>query len=175
VIVVVVAGRPLVMNRQLDNADGALMAFLPGSEGGAAIASSLFGAYNPSGRLTVSWPRSSDQLPLAYNEPGRPYHPRYPFGYGLSYSRFGVSDLSVPDSVSRNGRVTFALDLRNRSSRGGDHVLLAFVDGRLAAFERERVGGGDSERVRMAFDASGLAPGRHRLKVGDETKTFRVR
>src|SRR5207247_2753819 len=93
VIVVVVAGRPLVMNHQLDEADASLMAFLPGSEGGAAIADALFGKVNPSGRLPVSWPKSGDQLPLAYNEPGKPYDPRYAFGYGLSYTRFDLSRL----------------------------------------------------------------------------------
>src|SRR4029077_4195490 len=63
VVVVVVAGRPLVMNHQLDEADAALMAFLPGSEGGAAIADALFGRVNRGGRLPVSWPKSDDQFP----------------------------------------------------------------------------------------------------------------
>lgn len=175
VVVVVVAGRPLVMNEQLDEANAALMAFLPGSEGGSAIADTLFGQSNPSGRLTVSWPKSIDQFPLAYNEEGKPYDPRYRFGHGLSYSRFEAKRLSAPGHASRRGRLAFSVDVANRSRRGGDHVVLAFVDGKLAAFERERIDGGDRERVRMSLDASRLAPGRHTLRVGGETEVFRVR
>jgi beta-glucosidase len=195
VIVVVVAGRPLVMNRQLDRADAALMAFLPGSEGGAAIADALFGRYNPGGRLTVSWPRSTSQLPLAYNEPG-PYHPRYPFGYGLSYSRFAAGP-RAPRSVGRSGRVRLSVALRNRGRRAGDHVVLAFATGaggparaaprRLVAFRREHLRAGGRERVGLSFDVSQLAftppgarrpriePGRYWFSVDGARKTFRVR
>jgi beta-glucosidase len=175
VVVVVIAGRPLVMNEQLDKADASLMAFLPGSEGGSAIADTLFGRNNPSGRLTVSWPKSIDQFPLAYNEAGAPYDPRYRFGHGLSYSRFEIGRLSAPDRANRRGKLEFSAQVSNRSRRGGDHVVLAFVDGKLAAFERKHVGGGDRRKVRMSLDASDLAPGRHRLRVGDEAETFRVR
>ena len=175
VIVVVIAGRPLVMNEQLDAANAALMAFLPGAEGGTAIADTLFGDNNPSGRLTVSWPKSIDQLPLAYNEEGRPYDPRYGFGYGLSYSRFAIRRLSAPGHTSRRGKLSFSVTVANRSRRGGDRVLLAFVDGELASFERTHVGGGDRRRVRMTLDASGLSPGRHTLRVGRETEVFRMR
>jgi beta-glucosidase len=149
VIVVVVAGRPLVMNHQLDAADASLMAFLPGSEGGAAIADALFGTVNPSGRLPVSWPRSSDQLPLAYNEPGKPYDPRYEFGYGLSYTRFDVRHLRV---YGGHASVT----VRNTGKRAGDHTVLAFVvspDGsrRLAAFTRVHLNPHRETTARLTF------------------------
>ena len=175
VIVVVIAGRPLVMNEQLDEANAALMAFLPGSEGGSAIAATLFGKANPGGRLTVSWPKSVDQFPLAYNEEGAGYDPRYRFGYGLSYSRFRVNGLSAADSVSRHGDLRFSVHARNRSGRAGDRVVLAFVDGALAAFKRVHLAGHDGERVRMALDASSLSRGRHTLRVGGQTEVFRVR
>jgi len=175
VIVVVIAGRPLVMNEQLDEANASLMAFLPGAEGGSAIADALFGKYNPSGRLTVSWPKSIDQFPLAYNEEGAPYDPRYRFGYGLSYSRFETKRLSAPGHASRHGKLSFSVDVANRSRRGGDRIVLAFVDGKLAAFDREWIDGGDRERLRMTLDASKLAPGRHTLRVGGESESFRVR
>jgi beta-glucosidase len=175
VIVVVVAGRPLVMNHQLDEADAALMAFLPGSEGGSAIASALLGKYNPSGRLTVSWPKSVDQFPLAYNEAGQPYDPRYRFGYGLSYSRFQVRGLSAPGHASGHGTLRFSVRLANRSRRAGERTLLAFVDGELAGFKRVHAGGGDKRNVRMSVDVSRVGPGWHRLRVGRQTETFRVR
>jgi beta-glucosidase len=78
VIVVVIAGRPLMMNRQLDEASAALMAWLPGTEGGGAVGDLLFGRASPSARLSVTWPKSIAQVPLAYNGPaGKPYDPRY--------------------------------------------------------------------------------------------------
>jgi beta-glucosidase len=190
VIVVVVAGRPLVMNHQLDEADASLMAFLPGSEGGAAIGDALFGKFNPSGRLPVSWPKSSDQLPLAYNEHGKPYDPRYPFGYGLSYTRFDLSQLRVPSHVSAGDRVDASVKVRNVGRRAGNDTVLAFVvrpDGgrQLVAFQRVGLDRGDSAKARLGFAASRLAvtqpngqravtPGTYRLVVGDVSQTFRV-
>ena len=149
VIVVVIAGRPLVMNRQLDEAAASLMAFLPGSEGGAAIGDALFGKVNPSGRLPVSWPKGSSQLPLAYNEPGRPYDPRYPFGHGLSYTQFDVGKPSVQD-----GRASVIV--RNIGKRTGDRTVLAFLvapDGtrRLAAFTRVHLRRGEQTKARLTF------------------------
>jgi beta-glucosidase len=149
VIVVVIAGRPLVMNQQLDEAAASLMAFLPGSEGGAAIGDALFGKVNPSGRLPVSWPKASSQLPLAYNEPGKPYDPRYPFGYGLSYTRFDLGNPSVHD-----GRAS--VTVRNTGKRAGDRTVLAFVVGadgsrRLAAFTRVHLNPGEQTKARLAF------------------------
>ena len=149
VIVVVIAGRPLVMNHQLDEAAASIMAFLPGSEGGAAIGDALFGKVNPSGRLPVSWPKASSQLPLAYNEPGKPYDPRYPFGYGLSYTRFDLGNPSVHD-----GRASVMV--RNTGERAGDRTVLAFVVGpdgsrRLAAFARVHLAPGEQTKARLTF------------------------
>jgi beta-glucosidase len=108
VIVVVVAGRPLEMDHQLDEANASLMAFLPGTEGGGAIADTLFGKAGPSGRLPVSWPKDSSSFPLAYHEAGKPYDPRFPFGYGLSYTRFKLDDLRAPGTRARASASTRA-------------------------------------------------------------------
>jgi beta-glucosidase len=195
VIVVVMAGRPLVMNAQLDEARSALMAFWPGTEGGAAVADALFGTVNPSGRLPVSWPKSSAQLPLAFNEPGKPYDPRYPFGHGLSYSRVVVKDLDAPRKVGRHGRVPVKASLANFSPRGVDEVVLAVVERlsgpptaaprQLVAFTREHLRGWDRDRVRLSFDVGQLAvtqaggkrvvPGTYRLWVDGASRTFVVR
>jgi beta-glucosidase len=190
VIVVVVAGRPLVMNDQLDEADASLMAFLPGSEGGAAVGDALFGKFNPSGRLPVSWPKSSDQLPLAYNERSKPYDPRYAFGYGLSYTRFDLSDLRAPGHVNATDWVDASVKVRNVGARSGNDTVLAFVvrpDGgrQLVAFQRVGLDRGDGAKARLGFAASRLAvtqsngeravtPGTYRLEVGDLNQTFRV-
>ncbi|HEX7299983.1 MAG TPA: glycoside hydrolase family 3 N-terminal domain-containing protein [Solirubrobacteraceae bacterium] len=190
VIVVVVAGRPLVMNRQLDNAGASLMAFLPGSEGGAAIGDALFGKVNPSGRLPVSWPKASSQLPLAYNERGKPYDPRYPFGHGLSYTRFDVGKLRAPSRVRADDRFEATVKVANVGRRDGDDVVLAFVqrpDGgrQLVAFTRVSVHRGDRAKARLSFPVTRLAvtqasgeravtPGSYTLVVGGLSQTFQV-
>jgi beta-glucosidase len=153
VIVVVIAGRPLVMNHQLDEAAAGLMAFLPGSEGGAAIGDALFGKVNPSGRLPVSWPKASSQLPLAYNEPGKPYDPRYPFGYGLSYTRFDLGKPSVHDGHA-------SVIVRNVGKRSGDRTVLAFDGSRLVGFTRVHLAPGERTKAQLA-----IAPGSSRVVV----------
>jgi beta-glucosidase len=173
VIVVVIAGRPLVMNHQLDEAAASVMAFLPGSEGGAAVGDALFGKVNPSGRLPVSWPKASSQLPLAYNEPGKPYDPRYPFGHGLSYTRFDVSGLQVQSGDT----VRASVKVRNVGRSAGTDTVLAFVqssDGarKLAAFKRVSLDAGDGAKVTLSFPAP--APGSYKLVVGDQTRSFAV-
>jgi beta-glucosidase len=190
VIVVVVAGRPLVMNEQLDDADASLMAFLPGSEGGAAIGDVLFGKVNPSGRLPVSWPKASSQLPLAYNERGRAYDPRYPFGHGLSYTRFDLSKLRAPSRVHANDRFEASVNVANVGRRAGEDIVLAFVqrpDGgrQLVAFTRVALGKGDGAKVKLSFSVSKLAvtqpsgqravtPGGYKLLAGGLSQTFQV-
>ncbi|MBN2242313.1 MAG: glycoside hydrolase family 3 C-terminal domain-containing protein [Acidobacteria bacterium] len=84
VVVLVISGRPLIVNGILPQADALLASFLPGTEG-AGIADVLFGDYNPTGRLSFSWPKSMDQLPLNINSRDQEYDPLFAFGYGLSY------------------------------------------------------------------------------------------
>jgi beta-glucosidase len=182
VVVVVVAGRPLKMDHQLGEANASLMAFLPGSEGGTAIGDTLFGKANPSGRLSVSWPKDSSQFPLAYNEAGAPYDPRYPFGYGLSYTRFELRNLRAPSSVRADSRVLARVSVRNAGALAGDDTVLAFVersDGtrKLVAFDRVDPRPRATQTARLTFQPSslGLGPGVYRLVAGDQTRTITVR
>jgi len=84
VVVLVISGRPMIVNEILPQTDALLAAFLPGTEG-QGIADVLFGDYSPTGKLSFSWPRSNDQLPLNINMPESEYDPLFAFGYGLSY------------------------------------------------------------------------------------------
>lgn len=84
VVTVVISGRPLIVEEILPKTDSLMAAFLPGTEG-QGISDVLFGDYKPTGRLSYSWPKSNDQLPLNINMPEEEYDPRYPLGYGLSY------------------------------------------------------------------------------------------
>jgi beta-glucosidase len=176
VIVVVVAGRPLKMDRQLDEADASLMAFLPGTEGGAAVADALFGKVNPSGRLPVSWPKDSSQFPLAYNEAGKPYDPRFEFGYGLSYTRFKLGHLRAPWHASPGERIDASVDVANVGRRAGGNTVLAFLvasDGgrRLVAFDRVFAGAHRRATAHLTFSAPA---GSYRLVVGDLSRPIRV-
>ncbi|MEJ2109085.1 MAG: glycoside hydrolase family 3 N-terminal domain-containing protein [Acidobacteriota bacterium] len=84
VVVLVISGRPLIINEILPETDALLAAFLPGTEG-QGIADVLFGDYSPTGKLSFSWPRNNEQLPLNINMPESEYDPLFPLGYGLTY------------------------------------------------------------------------------------------
>jgi beta-glucosidase len=148
VIVVVIAGRPLGLG-PAESANALLMAYLPGTEGGSALADVLFGKVNPSGRLPVTWPSAADhnagdfdsggpstagdepkffdQLPGTNFGQGSGYNARYPFGFGLSYTTFATSGLSATTSVSRRGTVTATFTLANTGSRAGTDVVPVYV------------------------------------------------
>ena len=147
-IVVVIAGRPKVMNEAIDAAGGLVMAYLPGSEGGNAVADVLFGDVNPSGRLPVSWARSVGDQPFFYQYlPGTNsgsdgttafffaccgfgsggYDPVFPFGFGLSYTGFSYSNLHAVNSGGRNGTIQATVDVTNTGTKASDDIVEAFA------------------------------------------------
>jgi beta-glucosidase len=148
VIVVVIAGRPLGLG-PAEQANGVLMAYLPGTEGGAGVADVLFGSVNPSAKLPVSWPTDAplqqsgfnpggastlgdepkffDQLPGTNSGWGSGYNPLYPFGFGLSYTTFDVSGLSTSSSVSRQGSGTARFTVANTGARDGTDIVPVYV------------------------------------------------
>jgi beta-glucosidase len=221
VIVVIIAGRPLGLG-PAENASALLMAYLPGTEGGAAVANVLFGQVNPSGHLPVTWPSAADrnagdfdtggpstagdepkffdQLPGTNFGQGSGYNARYPFGFGLSYTTFELSDLSVTSSVSRRGTVRATFTLANTGDRAGADVVPVYVHQpvselvappkRLVAFARENLAPGASRVVRVSFPVSELAvtqgdmdgagrrqveTGSYQVQVGSLTANFLVR
>ena len=221
VIVVVIAGRPLGLG-PAETADALLMAYLPGTEGGAAVADVIFGRVNPSGHLPVTWPSAADQNAGDFNtggpstagdEPkffdqlpgtnfgqGSGYNARYAFGFGLSYTTFQTSGLSVTSTVSRNGTVTAAFTVANTGSRAGAEVVPVYVHQpvseviappkRLVGFTRVNLGAGESRVVHVSFAVSELAvtpydidgagrpkvePGSYQVQVGSLTADFSVR
>jgi beta-glucosidase len=170
VVVVVIAGRPLIMNAQLDGAAAALMAYLPGTQGGRAVADALFGRVNPSGRLSITWPKSVAQAPLTHDrQPGEPYDPRYPFGHGLSYTRFEYGQL---DATTHGRAVEASLRVANKGRRAGKHTVLLFANERLVAYRKIWLEPGDRRLVSLRFK---LEPGRYELRAGEEVATVRIR
>ena len=121
-----------------------LEAWHPGTQGGAAVADVLFGDYNPAGRLTATFPRTVGQVPIYYNykNTGRPssaerwtskyidlpYTPLFPFGYGLSYTRFEYTNLKItPETIKPDGKVKVSVDVRNVGGRAGDEVVQLYI------------------------------------------------
>ena len=158
-VVVYIEGRPLNKNWADENANALLTAYYPGEQGGNAIADVLFGDYNPSGRLPMSVPRHVGQLPVYYNKPRPVAHdyvemsaqPLYPFGYGLSYTTFEYSNLTLHDGNF------ISFDVTNTGSMKGDEVVQIYVrhtnvsvvlpERQLAAFKRITLEPGDTQTL----------------------------
>ncbi len=143
VVVVLIAGSPVVGER-LYKVPAIVQAWYPGQEGGRAIADVLFGDYNPGGKLPFTWPHCEGQLPLYYNAKpsGRVYDyvnatgaPLFPFGHGLSYTKFEYSDLKI--QVLDEGRlVKVSATVRNVGDREGDEVVQLYVRDAVASVAR---------------------------------------
>ena len=117
-----------------DHAAAILEAWYPGGEGGTAIADVLFGEYNPAGRLPVTFYKSVDQLPpfTDYSMAGRTYRffkgePLYPFGFGLSYTKFVYSNLRLDKSVKAGEPVKVTVDVTNAGEREGEEVVQLYL------------------------------------------------
>ncbi len=125
-VVVLMAGRPLIFPEDVWlGLDGLIMAYLPGSEGGTAIADVLFGRANPGGKLPFSWPEHTGQLPLTYDAlPGATYEPLYPFGYGLSYTTFSQQNLSA---TLEGETVMISLELENTGELAGSETVQVYL------------------------------------------------
>jgi beta-glucosidase len=149
-ILVLVAGRPIGSPWVHENCAAVVMGWLPGEEGAAAIADVLTGTANPGGKLPISYPRGAGQIPIYYRHKpsgGRSQwkgdyvdgsaRPLYPFGFGLSYTPFELSDPKViPQVVSQNDVVTVTVRLTNSGTRDGDQVVQLYIRGRTAAVTR---------------------------------------
>jgi beta-glucosidase len=144
-VVVLLNGRPLTINWLADNSPAILESWLPGTQGGNAIADVLFGDVNPGGKLPVSFPRSVGQIPIYYSHmnTGRPADPAnkysskyldvpvtplFPFGYGLSYTQFRLSNLQLSAPAIRpDGSLTVGVDVENTGRRTGDEVVQLYI------------------------------------------------
>ena len=134
-VVVLMNGSALGVNWANQNANAILEAWYPGEEGGTAIAETLAGANNPAGRLPVTFYKSVNDLPPFddYSMKGRTYRyfegqPLYPFGYGLSYSKFAYSNAKLSTSTLKAGRdLQVDVDVRNTSSVAGDEVVQVYL------------------------------------------------
>jgi beta-glucosidase len=135
VIYVLCAGSAIALNWEDDNVDAILNAWYGGQEAGTAVADILFGDYNPSGRLPITFYKSIDQLPdfLNYDMKGHTYRymtetPLYPFGYGLSYTTFDYRNAKLSkNKIGKDQSVTLTFDLVNTGKSDGDEVAQIYI------------------------------------------------
>ena len=173
-IVVLMNGSALAVNWANDHANAILEAWYPGEEGGTAIAQTLAGANNPSGRLPVTFYKGVEQLPEFedYAMKNRTYRyfkqvPLYPFGYGLSYSKFEYSNLKLSSSELEAGNpLAVEVDVKNASPRAGDEVVELYVNfpklpgapvRALRGFTRAHLDAGAERHVKFALEPRDLS------------------
>jgi beta-glucosidase len=184
VALVIIGGRPLELGDLADTLPAILMAWYPGTEAGPAIADILFGDQNPSAKLPLSWPRTIGQLPLYYNRlpTGRPtlannrftvnyvdedISPLYPFGWGLSYSRFVYSEAAITKkALSAEDVLEAKVTIRNTSARAGQEVVQLYIRDpvasrsrplrQLKAFEKIAIEPGEAKRVTLRVPVKDL-------------------
>jgi beta-glucosidase len=136
-IVVLINGRPLSIRWAAENVPAIVEAWMCGEQGGNAVADVLFGDYNPNGKLPITFPRHSGQLPVYYNHaPSKttrnyidmPATPLYHFGHGLSYTEYEYSNLQItPSSILPGGEVLVSLDVKNIGKREGKEVVQLYI------------------------------------------------
>lgn len=165
VVLVLIEGRPRVINRIVDGAKGILLAYNPSNEGGTAIADVLFGNYNPNGKLPFSYPRTPNGL-ITYDHKlfetentsygNTAFSPQFQFGSGLSYTTFGYSNLQVtPQTAAMNGEVKVTVTVTNKGQRAGKEAVIVYVRDIVASLAPP------GKRVRR-FAKISLEPGQSR-------------
>ncbi len=154
VIVILFSGRPLVVPWLIEQADAVLAAWFLGSEAGSAIGDVVTGRVSPSGRTPVTWPRAAGQIPIFFGErpSGRPADPKdhytskyldvpneplFPFGHGLTYGRFALSNLRVtPAEAEDIDTLQIRVDVRNEGARAAEETVFLFTHDKVASVAR---------------------------------------
>lgn len=214
IVLVNFSGRPTVMTWESENFPAILNVWFGGSEAGDAICDVLFGDKSPSGKLSVTMPKSMGQIPIYYNHlnTGRPNpkwftkftknyldidnEPLYPFGYGLSYTSFDYSDVTLSSTtMERDGTVTATVTVTNTGGRDGDEIVQLYVRDPVASisrpvkelrgFERVHIAKGESKKVSFTigkeqlqyYDADGRAvvePGDFEIMIGPNSRDVKT-
>ena len=192
-VVVLLHGRPNSINFIKEHVPAILDGWYLGQEGGTALADVLFGDYNPAGRLPITVPRSVGQLPdYYYQKPSarRPYlftdnSPLFPFGFGLSYTKFNYSNLRVePSSIPANGTAKISVDVTNTGSRAGDEVVQLYIRDEVSSvtrpikelkdFQRVPIKPGETRTVSFQVGPESLRFYNREMKRVVEPGTFKI-
>lgn len=214
IVLVLMNGRPLVLNWHEENLPAIVEAWHLGTSSGSAIASVLYGDFNPSGKLPMSFPRSVGQLPLYYNykstgrpgidgvDPGSVFwshyidelnSPLYPFGFGLSYSEFIISDVKLSSNELKSGEsIQATIEITNTSNIKGREVVQLYIQDKYASttrpvkelkgFELVDLNPGETKAINFTIDEKMLEfynasnqwiaePGEFNLYIGNSSST----
>lgn len=194
VILILCNGSPLSIPKEEPLADAILEVWYPGEEGGSAVADILFGNYNPSGRLPVTVVKGTEDLPPfdSYDMQGRTYRflekePMYPFGYGLSYTRFEYRPVDLPETILAGKDIQFDVSVKNTGKCSGETVVQVYIRDeeasvkvpkhQLVFFKRIMAETGEEKKVTVCIRARDLAvvrqngtcvlePGRFKIYIG---------
>jgi beta-glucosidase len=204
VIFILNEGRPRIISRIEPNAAAIIDVYLPGNYGGDALADILAGDVNPSGKLPVTYPRYTNALVSYIHKPsegdsnpqGGMFKPQYPFGFGLSYTSFSYSNLTISkNSLGPDETATISVTVKNTGSRDGKEAVQLFISDllasftpdvkRLRGFEKVDLKAGESKMVSFKVPMKQLAfvnpnnklqleEGDFKIQVGDQSATFNV-
>ena len=206
VVVLLVGGSAVTMNTWIDKIPAIVDIWYPGEEGGHAVADILFGDYNPAGRLPITFPAHEAQLPLVYNHKptgrGDDYNnlsglPLFPFGYGLSYTRFEYSDIELDkNSISKTDSAKVSFIIKNTGTRDGDEVAQLYIRDLLSSvakpvmelkgFQRIHLKAGESKKISFIITPVLLSmlnkemervvePGDFRIMIGASSRDIRLK
>ncbi|MHC0443844.1 glycoside hydrolase family 3 N-terminal domain-containing protein [Flavobacterium sp. 3-218] len=204
VIVLINAGRPLVFNWTADNVPAIVYTWWLGTEAGNAIANVLFGDYNPSGKLPMTFPREVGQVPIYYNHfsTGRPAKdenstnyvsayidlknsPKFPFGYGLSYTTFDYSGLKLSSTkIKSNETIKVSFQLKNTGKVAGEEVVQLYLKDKFGSvvrpvlelkdFQKVKLNAGETKTIEFTIDKEKLSFYNNKLEWGTELGDFEV-
>ncbi|MHC8355379.1 beta-glucosidase BglX [Pseudomonas sp. LB3P81] len=203
-VLVLMNGRPLSILEEKDQADAILETWFSGTEGGNAIADVLFGDYNPSGKLPITFPRSVGQIPTYYNHlsigrpftPGKPGNytsqyfddttgPLFPFGFGLSYTDFSLTDMALSSTtLNKTGKLEASVMVKNTGKRDGETVVQLYIQDvtgsmirplkELKNFQKIMLKAGEQKVVRFTITEDDLKFFNAQLKYAAEPGKFNV-
>ncbi|GAB6407411.1 beta-glucosidase BglX [Pseudomonas sp. MHK4] len=203
-VLVLMNGRPLSILEENEQADAILETWFSGTEGGNAIADVLFGDYNPSGKLPITIPRSVGQIPTYYNHltigrpftPGKPGNytsqyfddttgPLFPFGYGLSYTDFSLSDMALSSTtLNKTGQLDASITVKNTGKRDGETVVQLYIQDEtgsmirpikeLKNFQKIMLKAGEQKVVHFTITEDDLKFYNTQLKYAAEPGKFNV-
>jgi beta-glucosidase len=204
-VVVLVNGGPIASEWLAENADAVVEAWEPGMFGGQAIAETLVGKINPGGKLPITVPRSVGHLQSFYNHKPSAFHrggfylssrkPLYYFGYGLSYTTFDYSNLSLPETISTTDSLNLSVDITNTGDMDGDEVVMIYINDKvstvttpvrkLVAFKRVHLKRGEKQTLSFTIANKDFAlldrrmnsvvePGEFEIIIGDRLKVATI-
>jgi beta-glucosidase len=216
IVILINAGRPLVIDWIADNMPTIVYTWWLGSEAGNAIADVLFGDYNPSGKLPMTFPRTEGQIPIYYNHfnTGRPAatetstnyvsayidlknSPKFPFGFGLSYTTFEYSNLKLSKKAMKNNEtITVSVNITNTGSVKGEEVVQLYLRDRVGSvvrpiielkdFQKITLNRGETKTIQFTIDNQKLSfynnalefvsePGDFDLMIGSSSADIRLK